>query len=98
MPAEVQRAPQPARVAGPTQMTPCSSRHCSGSGMNSQMRRKPLIFFSSLTRLHSSQHVLGDTPMMEPLGGSSPLPSSAAITTSSTAQIWCASGAQPGMK
>ncbi len=60
------------------------------------MRLKPAIFFSPLVRSHSSQHVLGFTPMMEPLGGSSPLPSRAAVTASSTPQICFASGAQPG--
>ena len=61
------------------------------------MRLKPPIFFSSLTRSHSSQHVLGATPMVAPLAGSSPSPLSAAVTTSRTAAIWCPSGAQPGM-
>ncbi len=66
--------------------------------MNSQMRLKPWIFFSSLTRSHSSQHDLGATPMVAPAGGSSPSPLRAAVTTSSTPAIWCASGGQPGMK
>ncbi len=60
------------------------------------MRLNSLTFFSSLTRSHSSQQVLGATPTVAPLGGSSPSPLSAAVTTSSTAAIWCASGAQPG--
>ena len=60
------------------------------------MRLNSWTFFSSLTRSHSSQQVLGVTPTVAPLGGSSPSPLSAAVTTSSTAAIWCASGAQPG--
>ena len=50
------------------QTRPCSSRHFSGSGRNSQMRLNSWTFFSSLTRSHSSQQVLGDDAHRGALG------------------------------
>ena len=86
------KAPQPARVAIPQHIRPCSSRQVSASGMISQVRRNFLIFFSFRFRLHSSQTVVS-TPIVEPLGGS--LPSTMAVIAF---QILSASGGQPGRK
>ena len=86
-------APQPLRVAGPMQTTPCARKQSSGSASNwcGRLNSVKLTFVGLVfLRGHSSHRAMSGAST-EPLGGS--LPSSSAVTA---ALVMLGVGGQPG--
>ena len=88
-----QAAPQPPRVAGPQQITPCSRRQTSGSGANVAMERNSVMRFSVLVRSHSSHRETSLAPTTDP-GAGRRSPAIASITSHKRS----VAGGQPGRK